>query len=128
MFSLNPIQARGHIVPPHKSHSISSKWLEVWSYYFVTFLSMHFPFRKVQFHQSAVIYVAMATMQLFGLFWKIQITIVFQVFPAERNFLWDTLLCFWHHNTVRSSIKVNIRSVTVERFQKIVLPKYGHLY
>ena len=92
----------------------------------MTFLSMYFPFRKVQLHQSALMYVAMATMQLFGLFLKSQITIVFQVFPPERNFLWDNLLCFGHHNTLRSSVKVNIRTVSVETFQKIILPKYGH--
>ena len=49
---------------------------------------------------------------------------VFQVFPPERNLLWDSLLCFGHHNTPRSLIKVNFRTVTTERFQKI-LPKYG---
>ena len=38
-----------HFVPPHLKHSISSKLLGVWSYCFVTFLSMYFPFRKVQF-------------------------------------------------------------------------------
>ena len=32
----------------------------------------------------------------------------FQVFPAERNILWDNLLCFGHQNTLRSSIKANI--------------------
>ena len=82
----NPIQAREHFVPPpHQNHSISSKRLRVWSYCFVTFLSMYFPLRKVQFHQSALMYVAMATIQLFGLILKTQIAIVFQVFPPERN-------------------------------------------
>ena len=111
---------------PHLNHSISSKRLGVWSYCFVNFLSMHFPFRKVQLHQSALMYVAMATMQLFGLFLKTRISIVFQVFPPERNFLWDNLLCFGHHNTLRSLIISNIRTVTMEIFQKIILPKYGH--
>ena len=70
-------------------------------------------------------YVAMATMQLFGLFLKTRIAIVFQVFPSERNFLWDNLLCFGH-NTLRSLIIANISSVTMETLQKIILPKYGH--
>ena len=77
-----PIQARGDFVPPHLNHSISSKKkkrLGVWSYCFVTFLSMYFTLGKVQFHQSALIYVAMVTMQLFCLFLKTRIAIVFQV-------------------------------------------------
>ena len=109
-----------------QNHSISSKRLGVWSYCFVTFVYMYIPFRKVQFHQWALMYVAMATMQFFGLFLKIQISIVFQVFPPERNFLWDNILCFGHHNSLISSIKANIRNVTMETFQKILLPKYGH--
>ena len=60
----------GTLCPPHLYHSISSKRLGVWSYCFVNFLSMYIPFRKVQFHQSALVYVAMATTQLFGLFLK----------------------------------------------------------
>ena len=92
----------------------------------MTFLSMYFPLRKVQFHQSALRYVAMATMQLFGLFLKTRIAIVFQVFPPEKNFLWDNLPCLGHHNTLRSLIIADIRTVTLETFQKIILPKYGH--
>ena len=112
-------------MPPHQNHSISSKQLWVWSYCFVTFLFMHFPFRKVQFHQSAVMYLAMATMQLFGLFLKTQISNVFQIFPPERNFVLDNLLCFGHPNTLKRLMKANIRTVTMETFQKIILPKYG---
>ena len=108
---------------PHQTHSISSKQLGVWSSCCMTFLSMKFPLRRVQFHQSALMYVAMATIQLFGLILRTQISIVFQVFPPERNFLWDNLVCFGHHNTVRSLIKANIRTVTMETFQKIILPK-----
>ena len=115
----------GHFVPPHLNHSISSKRLGLWSYCLVTFLSMSFSFRKVQFHQSALMYVAMATMQLFGLFLKTRIAIVFLVIPPERNFLWDNLLCFGHHNTLRSLFIANIRTVTLKTFQKIILPKYG---
>ena len=126
----NPIQTRRGrgptLCPPHQNHSISSKRLGVWIYCVVTFLSMYFPFRKVHFHQSALMYVAMATIQLFSLILKTRISIIFQVFPAERNFLWDNLPCFGHHNTLRSSINANIRTVTMERFQKIFLPKYGH--
>ena len=99
--------------PPHLNHSISSKRLGVWSYCFVTFLSMYFPLRKAQFHQSAFMYVAMAIMQLFVLFLKTPIAICFQVFPPERNFLWNNLLCYGHHNTVRSLIIANIRTVTM---------------
>ena len=116
----------GTFCPPHLYHSISSKRLEVWSYCLVKFLSMYIPFRKVQFHQSALMYVTMATMQLFGLFLKTQISIVFQVFPPERNFLSVNFLCFGRQNSRISSIKANIKSVTMETFQKIILPKYGH--
>ena len=53
----NPIQAwGGTLCPPHLYHSISSKRLGVWSHCFVNFLSMYIPFRKVQFHQSALMY------------------------------------------------------------------------
>ena len=126
MAELYPIQARGHFVPPHLNHSISSKRLGVRSYCFVTFLSMYFPFRRFQFHQSALMYVAMATIQLFGLILKTRISIVFQVFSSVRNFLWENLLCFGHHNTLRSLIKANTRTITKGRFQKIILPKYDH--
>ena len=109
---------------PFQNHRMSSKRLEVWTSCFMTFLSGNFPFRKFQFYQSALMYVAMATIQLFGPISKIQISIVFQAFPPERNFLWNNLLCFAHHNTLRGYIEANIRSVTVERFQKIILPIY----
>ena len=122
----NLIQARGALCAhPHLNHSISSQRLGVWSYCFLTFLSMYFPLRKVQFHQSALTYVAMATIQLFGLILKIRRCIVFQIFPPERNFLWDNLR-LEHHNTPRTLIKANIRTVTMERFQKIIFPKYCH--
>ena len=57
----------------------------------MTFLSGKFPFRKFQFHQSALMYVAMATIQIFGLILKTRISIVFQAFPHQRNFLLITL-------------------------------------
>ena len=116
----------GTLCPPHQNHSISSKWLGAWNYLFGTFLSLYIPYRKVQFHQPALMYVAMATFQLFGLFLKIQISNVLQVFPPERNFLWDNLLCFGHSNTVIGLIKANIRTVTMETLRKINFPKYGH--
>ena len=122
----NPIQARGHYVStsPKSQHIFQTAWsLEL---LICDFSSMYFPLRKVQFYQSALMHVAMATMQLFGLFFKTEIAIVFQVIPPEKNFLWNNLLCFWHHNTLRSLIIANIRTVTMETFQKIILPKYGH--
>ena len=67
----------------------------------------------------------MATMQLFGLFLKTQIAVVFQEFPPERNFLWDNVY-LKHPNTLKSLIKANIRTVTMGTFQKIILPKDGH--
>ena len=66
-------------------------------------------------------HVAMTTIQLIGLILKTRISIGFQVFPAKKKILWDNLLCFGHHNTLRSLIEATIRSVTVERFQKITL-------
>ena len=62
----------------------------------------------------------------FGLILKARISNVFQIFPPEKNFLWDNILCFEHHNTLRSLIEANIRTATMGRFQKIILPKYGH--
>ena len=41
------------------------------------------------------------------------------------NFLWDNL-CFGYHNTLRIFIIANVRTVTMETFQKIILPKHGH--
>ena len=62
----------------------------------------------------------------FRLFLKTRIATVFQVFPPEGNFLLDNLLCFRHDNTPRSLIIANIRTVTMETFQKSILPKYGY--
>ena len=112
----------GTLCPPYQNHRISSKRLGVWSSCFMNFLSGNFPFRKVQFHQPALMYVAMATIQLFSIILKTQISVVFQVLPPERNFLWDNLLCFGHHNTLRSLFEAHIRGVAVERFQKFILP------
>ena len=92
----------------------------------MTFLSGNFPFRKFQFYQSDLMYVPMATIQLFGIILKTQISIDFQVSPPEKNFLWDNRLSLGQHITLRSLIEANIKSVTVEKFQKIILPKYGY--
>ena len=91
----------------------------------MTFLSGNFPFRKVQFHQSAIGYVVMATLQPFSIILKTRLITVYQVFPPERNFLWDNVLCFGQHNTLRSLIEAHTRTVTVERLQKFILPKHG---
>ena len=125
MAELNPIQAREHFVSPSpkSQHIFKTAWsLELLLY---DFLSIYFPFRKVRFHQSALMYVATATIQLFGLFLKTRFAIVFQVFPPDRKFLWDSLICFGHPN-LKSLIKTTIRTVTMETFQKIIFPKYGH--
>ena len=117
----------GTLCPPSpiSQHILKTAWsLELLLCDFYIYL--YIPFRKVQFHQSALMYVAMATKPLFGLFLKTRIAIVFQVFPPERNFLWDSLICFGHHNTLRSLIIANIRTVTMETFKKIILPKHGH--
>ena len=71
-------------------------------------------------------YGAMETVHFFGLSLKTQISIVFQVFPPEKNFLWDNFLYFRHHNNLISSIEDNFRTVTMETFQKIIVLKYGH--
>ena len=50
----------------------------------------------------------------------------FQAFPHDRNFLWGNGLYFWNHNTLRSLIEANIGSVIVEKFQKVISPKFGN--
>ena len=124
--TFNPIQARGHFVhpSPKSQHIFKTVWsfeLRLCDFSFYVFF-----IQKSSVPPSALIYVAMATVQFFGLFLKSRISIVFQVFPPERNFLLDNLLCFGHHKTLRSLIKANVRTVTMERFQEIILPKYGH--
>ena len=84
--NLNPVQARGYIVPPPLNRSISSKRLGVRSFCFVTFLSWNFPFRKVQFHQSAIMYVFMATIQLYGLTLKLGSPLFFKYFQLRETF------------------------------------------
>ena len=82
------------LCPPYQNHRISSKRFGVWSCCFTTFLSDKFPFRKFQFHQSALLYVAMATIQLFSIILKTRISIVFQVFPSEKKFYGRTFYVF----------------------------------
>ena len=122
--ALHLTTSTGGLCAPSPMSQHIFKRLEVWSYCFVPFFYMYFSLRKVQFHQSALMYVATTTIELFGLILKTRISIVFQVhvFPAERNFLWVSLLCFGHHDTLRSLIKANIRTVTVETFQKSFCP------
>ena len=92
-----------------QNHSISPKRLGVWRFCFGTFLSMNFPFRKVYFHHSALMYIAMATTQLFGLILKTRISIVFKYFHLRETLLWDSL-CIGHHNTLGSLIEDSINS------------------
>ena len=93
----------------------------------MTFLSGDFLHRKFQFHQSALIYVAISTIKVFSIILKTQTSIVFQESPLEKeNFLWENLLCFGHHYTLGSLIEAHIRSVTMEILQKFNLPKYVH--
>ena len=82
---LNPIQAKGHIVP--QNHGISSNLLGVRSCCFIAFLAGKFSFRKVQFHQSAVIHVAMATKQQF---WELKSPLSFKYFHLRETFCWIT--------------------------------------
>ena len=51
----------------------------------VKFLSIYIPLRKVQIHQSALMYVAMATMQLFGLFLKLKTRLFFKYFHLRET-------------------------------------------
>ena len=62
----------------------------------------------------------------FSIILKTRISVVFRVFAPERNFLWVDFPYFGHHNALGSVIEAHVRCVTVERFQKIILPKYGH--
>ena len=118
-WKLNPIHARGHFVPPHQNHSISAKRLGVG----VTALCLFF---LCIFRSLSPNVCCHGNHTTFGLISKTRISVFIQVFPRERNFLWDNLLCFRHHNNLRSLIKANIRTFTMETFQNIILPNYGH--
>ena len=130
----------GHFVPPSpiSQHISKTAWslellLGAFSFYVYSFqkssvppISPHVCCHGNHATFRLIMYVAVATMQLFGLFLRTQISIVFQVFPPERNFMWDNFLCFGHQNSLISSGKANTRAVTMETIQKILLPKYGH--
>ena len=110
---------RGHIVPPHLNHSITSKRLWVRSYCFVTLLSRFLSIQTISVPPTSPQVCCHVNHTTFWPILKTRISIVFQVFPPERNFLWDNLLSFGHNNnTLRSLIKANIRTVTMKRFQK----------
>ena len=51
----------------------------------------------------------------FSIILKIRISIIFQVLPTEKNFLWDNLLCFGHHKIIRSVIKAHHKSFKFSR-------------
>ena len=58
----------------------------MWSYCLVNFISMHIPFRKIQFHQAALMYVAMATMQLSAYFWILKSRLFCKYFRLRETF------------------------------------------
>ena len=126
-YLINRIQAREHFVTPSQKaqHIFKTAWnleLLLFDFSFYVFSIQKSSVPPISPH--ACCHGNHATFWL--LFLKTQIAIVFQVFPPERNFLWDNLICFGHHHTLRSLIIANIRTVTMETFQKIILPKYGH--
>ena len=67
-------------------------------------------------------YVAMATIQLFGLFLNTRIFMFFKCFHLGETFCGITFYAL----EIISLIKANIGTVIMERVQKIILPKYGH--
>ena len=113
----------GHFVPPspQSQHIFKPAWsleLLLWEFSFYVFSIQKSPVPSISPDVSCH-----GNHPTFRFNLETQISIVFQVFPPERNFLWDNLLCFGHHNTLRSSIKANIRTVAMERFQEIILAK-----
>ena len=46
--------------------------------------------------------------RILGIIWKTELSIVFQVFPAERNLPSDNLVSFEHQNTPKSFMEANI--------------------
>ena len=122
----NPIQARGHFLPPSPISQHISK--TAWSF---ELLLGELSFYVYFFQKSSVPPISPheCCHGNHATFWhilKTRITNVFQVFPPGGSFLWENLLCFRHNNTLRSIIIANIRTVTMEKFQKVILPKYGH--
>ena len=115
-------QREGTLCPlSPKSHHISSKQLCVWSYCFVTFFLGVVHSEKLSSTNQSSCTLPWQPYNFF-LFLKTWICIVFHVIQPEWNFLWDNLLSFRDHNTLRSIMKANIRSVTTERFRKSFCP------
>ena len=129
----SPVHSKGHMVPPTKdTEFLKMAWsseclLDDSIILFVPFLMIvhsysckikynyvenydfslcKIPFRNTQFHQSAPFDYAMATIQLFSIILKSQISIVFKYFHLKA-FLWDNL-SFGYYNTLRSFIKAQI--------------------
>ena len=114
-----------HCAPSPKSRHI---FKTAWN---LEFLLCDFSFWKFSIQESLVLQTSShvcchGNHTDFGIILKTHISVIFQVFPPERNFLWDNLLCFENNNTLRSLNEANIRSVTVEKIQEIILPKYDH--
>ena len=124
-FCHSPFQARAHIVPPPTN--ITAYLQMAWSLelQLCDFSFSEFSIRKISFTNKPSCMLLWQSWN-FSAYFKNSNLRCFQVFPPERNFLWDNLLCFRHHNTLRSVIEAIIRGVIVERLHKIVLPKYDH--
>ena len=120
---LNPIQASGALCAssPKSQHIFKTarpSELLLWdfSYYVLSI-------KKSSVPPTSPHICFQADPATFWLTFETQIANVYQVFPPERNFQWENLLCFRHHNALRSLIIANIRTVTMETFQQIILPK-----
>ena len=78
---------------------------------------MYFPFTKVQLHQSSLMYVAMATIQLLDLKLKLESPLSFKYFHLRETFCGITFYAL-DIIILRSLIKANIRTVTMETSEK----------
>ena len=90
---------------------VSASWL----FFLVNFNSEN------RFHKSGLIYIAIATIQLFRINLKAWISLLFKYFHMRKTFLEMTFYSLGIIR-VRSLMKAHIRSVTVEIFQKIICP------
>ena len=122
----NPIKAKGDTLcpSPKSQHMFKTAWsleLLLCDFYFYAF-----SIQKSSVPPISTNVCCHGSHATFRLFWKLESPMFFQVFPPQRNFLWNNCLCFGHPNTLKSLIIANIRTVTMETFQKIILPKYGH--
>ena len=120
--TFNPIQARGHFVhpSPKSQHIFKTVWsfeLRLCDFSFYVFFIQKSSVPPISPHGCCH-----GNRAIFNLFLKTWISVVFQVFSPEINFLWDNFLCYGHHNTSISSIKANMKTVTMETFQKIICP------